>query len=169
MRVLLPNFSVLRRIARGILTIVLALLFSAALMRFSPGWNVEETDLDPRLSSSSVRDLRAERAERRGLLRFYGSFVSQITSGNFGESELFKRPVSELIAERAPTTLRSVSIGLLAAWSLSISIASLTSRDRKALLTAAAASVSGALLSCPSALLAIVSLLLDFPPPVAIA
>src|SRR5215212_2005721 len=151
MRFLLTYLSVLRRIARGILTIVLALLFSAALMRFSPGWNVEETDLDPRLSSSSIKDLRAERAERRGLSRFYGSFVSQVTSGNFGQSELFKRPVRELIAERAPTTLRSVATGLLAAWSLSICIASLTSRDGKALLTAAAASVSGALLSCPSA------------------
>jgi len=169
MRFRLTYLSVLRRIVRGILTIVLALLFSAALMRFSPGWNAEETDLDPRLSSSSIRDLRAERAERRGLSRFYGSFVSQVASGNFGESELFKRPVRELIAERAPTTLRSVAIGLLAAWSLSICTASITSRDRKALLTVTAASVSGALLSCPSALLAIVSLILEFPPAVAIA
>jgi peptide/nickel transport system permease protein len=163
------NYLSVRRIVRGTLTIVLALLSSAALMRFSPGWNVEEIDLDPRFSASTIKDLRAERAARRGLLHFYGSFVSQVTSGNFGESELFKRPVRELIAERAPTTLRSVVIGLLVAWSLSISMASLTSRDRKPLLTAAAASISGALLSCPSALLAIVSLLLEFPPAVAIA
>src|SRR6266508_2796787 len=129
MRFLYTHLSVLRRLARGILTIFLALLLSAALMRFSPGWNVEESDLDPRFSSSTIKEMREERAARRGLLRFYGSFLTEAISGNFGQSELFNRPVHELIAERAGATVRSVATGLLAAWCLAIAIASLTSRD----------------------------------------
>jgi peptide/nickel transport system permease protein len=169
MRFLSANLFVLQRLARGILTIILALLLSAALMRFSPGWNVQESDLDSRFSSSTMREVREERAARRGLLYFYATFLGQVISGDFGESELFNRPVRELIVERAGATLRSVAIGLVAAWCLAIAIGSLTSRDRNTLLTAGATSVSGALLSCPSALLAIVSLLLNLPPGVAIA
>src|SRR5688572_22669288 len=144
----------LRRLVRGIITIVLALLLSVLLIRLSPGWNVEESDLDSRFSASTMKEVREARAARRGLLRFYE---------NFGQSELFNRPVSDLIKERAVATVQSVSMGLLAAWFLALALAIVTSREGSRWSTAGASSVSGALLSCPSALLAIICLLLDFP------
>jgi peptide/nickel transport system permease protein len=163
------NFRVLRRVARGVLTTVLAFLLTAAMLRFSPGWNVNEKDLDARLSSSTIRELREERAAQRELLPFYGEFLRSVISGDFGTSELFDRPIRELIAERAGTTTRSVALGLVAAWVLAIAVATATARDRTGMGAAGAASVSGALLSCPSALVAILCLVFDLPPATAIA
>jgi hypothetical protein len=74
---------------------VLAFLLSASLLRFSPGWNVDESDMDPRFSTSTVRELRGERAAKRGLFHFYVGFLDQLISGDLGNSELFGRPVTE--------------------------------------------------------------------------
>jgi peptide/nickel transport system permease protein len=163
------NSEFLRRVARGLLTVVLAFLLSAALLRFAPGWNTDEKDLDARFSASTIKELREERAEQRGLFQFYAAFLSRIMVGDFGTSELFNRPVGELIAERAGETTRSVVTGLIAAWAAAIAAGMATSRDKTGIGSAGAASVSGALLSCPSALIAVLCLVLDFPPGMAIA
>jgi peptide/nickel transport system permease protein len=153
-----------RRLFRGILTLVLAFLLSASLLRFAPGWNVEETDMDARFSTSTVKEIRGERAVKRGLVHFYVSFLGQLISGDLGTSELFGRPVRELIAERATVTLRSVSIGLLAAWIMALGLAAATSRDKSGIAAAGAATFSGALLSCPSGLIAVLCLAVGLPP-----
>ena len=157
-----------RRLLRGILTVVLAFLLSATLLRFSPGWNTDEGDLDARLSTSTMRQLRNDRAANRNLLRFYPIFLGQVVRGEFGNSELFGRPVRTLIAERAATTARSVATGVLVAWALALVVATITSRYKTGVITTAAATVSGALLSCPSALLAVLCLVLKLPPASAI-
>ena len=161
-------FRLVRRLFRCLLTIVLAFLLSGSLLRFSPGWNVEETDLDPRFSAPTVNAVREERATDRGLFKFYSTYLGQVASGDFGISELFRRPVGELVAERAATTLRSVAAGLLAGWVLALVLATATSRDRTGVGIAGATSVSGALLSCPSGLLAVACLVLRLPPAFAI-
>ena len=162
------DLRVAPRIFRGILTIVLAFVLSAGLLRFSPGWNVDETDRDPRFSTATVKELRGERAAKHGLFQFYVSFIRHLMSADLGDSELFGRPVRELIAERAAITLRSVAIGLFGGWAMALVIATATSRDKTGIATAGAASVSGALLSCPSALLALLCLILGLPPASAI-
>ena len=162
------NSRVTRRLLRGVLTVVLAFLLSATLLRFSPGWNAEERDLDARFSTSTVKALREERAANRNLFRFYATFLAHVITGDLGNSELFGRPVRALIAERAATTARSVATGLFAAWVLALGVAAATSRPKTAVITATAATVSGALLSCPSALLAVLCLVLKLPPASAI-
>jgi peptide/nickel transport system permease protein len=157
------------RLLRAISTLFLAVVLSAALLRMSPGWNVAEADLDPRLSMSTVEALREERAARRNLPEFYADFLRQTIRGNFGKSEVFERPVIELIAERAGTTIHSVSAGLLTGWILALLVAIATANDRTGFTTAGAVSVSGTLLSFPSALLAVLCLLLDLPPAAVIA
>jgi peptide/nickel transport system permease protein len=163
------DLRVPQKLFRGVLTVVLAFLFSASLLRFSPGWNVDESDIDPRYSTSTVRDLRLERAEKRGLFQFYVGYLSGVLSGDFGISHQFGRPVRDLIRERTGTTTRSVAIGLFTGWVLALVIAAATSRDTTRVGTVAATSFSGALLSCPSALLAVLCLALDLPAAAAIA
>ena len=153
-----------QRVFRGILTLVLAFFLSASLLRFAPGWNVEERDMDPRFSASTVKELRGERAAKRDLISFYMAFLKQLMSGDLGTSELFVRPVRDLIAERAPVTLVSVSVGLFSAWAMALAVATVTSRDKSGIATAGAATFSGALLSCPSALLAILCLIFGLQP-----
>ena len=58
----------------------------------------------------------------------------------------------------------SVSVGLFAAWAMALAVATVTSRDKNGIVTAGAATLSGALLSCPSALLAILCLVFGLPP-----
>jgi peptide/nickel transport system permease protein len=162
------GFRLGSRLLRGFLTVVLAFLLSAMLLRFSPGWNTEERDLDPRFSPSTVQELRGERASQRDLFRFYLTYLKKAAKGDLGTSELFGRPVLELIAERATTTLRTVFFGLSLGWLLALALATATSRDKTGLGAASAASLSGALLSCPSALLAVLCLILRLPPASAI-
>jgi peptide/nickel transport system permease protein len=161
--------GLLRKLFRAAGTICLAFLFSAALLRFAPGWSADERDMDPRLSAETVQILRAERAGKRGLLRFYGDFLNGVTQGSPARSELFERPLSEIIAERAALTTKMVGLGLFTGWLLAVLTAGATSRDRRGVAVAGAASVSGLLLSVPSALVALACLVLDLPIATAIA
>jgi peptide/nickel transport system permease protein len=158
------DLRVWQRLLRGMLTVVLAFTLSASMLRFAPGWNADEEDLDSRYSADTVRKLRGERAASRELISFYGSFLRKVLSGDFGNSDLFNRPVRELIAERSALTLRTVGEGLLIAWVLALALAAGTSRERAGLGGAGVATLSGALLSCPSALLAILCLVFHLPP-----
>jgi peptide/nickel transport system permease protein len=156
--------AIARRLLRAAATIGLAFFLAALLMRSSPGWNTAEQDMDPRLSAGTVEILRKERTERRSLFRFYVEFPRELARGNAGNSELFGRPVTALIAERAPATIKTVAGGLAGAWVLALIVAAGTSRDRTGLAAAGAASASAALLSIPAGLLAIVCLVLHLPP-----
>jgi peptide/nickel transport system permease protein len=160
--------AVVRRLFRAAATIVLAFFLAGLLLRWSPGWNAAEQDMDPRFSTDTVEIFRKERSERRSLFRFYPEYLRDFAHGNAGNSELFDRPVTTLIAERAGTTARTVCGGVAVAWVLALFIAAGTARDRTGIAAAGAASASAALLSIPAGLLAVGCLLLDLPPAAAV-
>jgi peptide/nickel transport system permease protein len=151
------------RVARAIATLVLAGLLGGLLVRYSPGAGIDARELDPRMSRESVEALRQERA-RSGI-----SFFINLLRGDAGTSTVFGQPVTRLIAERYRTTLRSVSAGLLFGWLTALLIAGAVVMHRRAVSAIAAVTFSGALLSCPSAVLAVICLLLGLPPFTAIA
>jgi peptide/nickel transport system permease protein len=160
---------VIARLFRGIATLVLAGLFAAVLLRLAPGSSVDERELDPRLSRETITAMREERAAKREILSFYLDFLLGMTRGNPGTSDVFDRPVADLVAERFGTTVRSVLGGLLLGWVSAVLIAVVSARAMNPAPTLAAATLSGALLSVPSAVLAVVCLLLNLPPAAAIA
>src|ERR1041385_4939219 len=82
-------------------------LLSATLVRFAPGYGVDERELDPRLSPASLEAIRGTRRLGSGLLPYYGRFLAQAARGDFGASQWLQRPVASLIRERLPVTARS--------------------------------------------------------------
>ena len=141
----------------------------ATLVRFSPGYGMDERELDPRLSQASREAIRSERRLHSGLLSFYASYLARAVHGDLGRSEWLGRPIAGLLKERFPLTLRSVLLGVLTAWAaaLFLSLAALFSRGWFLDLTGTLA--SGFLIALPGAVVALLALYLRAPVFVAIA
>src|ERR1700758_5182285 len=109
-----------RKIARHGLTIIATVLLggflATALVRLAPGFDVDEAQLDPHLNSESVRALRQARLEQHNIFRFYFHSLQRAAHGDLGTSISLGQPVSMLLRERAPLTMRLVGIGLLLSW-----------------------------------------------------
>jgi peptide/nickel transport system permease protein len=162
-----------KRVAAHILalvaTVLLGGLFSATLVRLAPGFDVDEQELDPHLSSTSVEALRAARAKDRNILRFYFSYMDRLAHGDLGTSLSLSQPVRTLLRDRAPITFRLLVLGLAMAWIAALALAVSAARLRLAGYDAAGTLISGTLLCLPAAVLALLSVLWNVPGSLAIA
>ena len=108
------------QVGKGILLLVvvglLGALVAATLVRFAPGYGVDERELDPRFNQESREAIRASSHAGSNLLAYYGHFLNGAIRGDLGESQWLQRPVRSLIRERFPVTLRSVLLGTSYAW-----------------------------------------------------
>jgi len=138
-------------------------LLSATLVRFAPGYGVQERELDPRWSAQSVEALRQKQMFHEGLLMFYVHYVSALAHGDLGESDSLKRPVRELLRQRLPVTGNSVIRGLGIAWLAAALLASLGLASRGWFYEASGTAFSSLLLSLPSAVVAMLAVHLRTP------
>jgi peptide/nickel transport system permease protein len=138
-------------------------LLSATLVRFAPGYGVQERELDPRWNAQSLEALRQKQALREGLPLFYFHYVSALAHGELGESDSLKRPVRELLRQRLPVTSNSVVRGLGVAWLAAALLASLGLGSRGWLYEASGTAFSSLLLSLPSAMVAMLAVYLRTP------
>jgi peptide/nickel transport system permease protein len=138
-------------------------LLSATLVRFAPGYGVQERELDPRWSAQSVEALRQKQALHEGLPLFYFHYVSALAHGELGESDSLKRPVRELLRQRLPVTSNSVVRGLGVAWLAAALLASLGLGSRGWLYEASGTAFSSLLLSLPAAVVAMLAVHLRTP------
>src|SRR5437762_10992897 len=97
----------IRRICTLLVTALLGGILGATLVRFAPGFGVEERELDTRLREDSVQALRRSHSNERNLLKFYGAYLGGVLHGDLGVSHSFARPIAGLFAERLPVTLRT--------------------------------------------------------------
>lgn len=144
-------------------------LLSASLVRFSPGYGVDERELDFRLSRASIETIRNSRHVDDGLLSYYGHCLAGAVHGDFGSSQWLQRPVSSLIKERFPVTARSVILGVSLAWFVAFSLSLVGIFFRGFYFDISTTLVSGVLIALPAAVVAIFSVYLRAPVFVAIA
>jgi peptide/nickel transport system permease protein len=137
----------------GILVIAGGLL-SASLVRFSPGFGVEERELDNRLSPQSVQAIKDSHQQERALIPFYMGFLAGIFRGDLGESHSFSTPIKELLQQRWRTSFQSLLFGLPIAWGTVLLVTSTLIIVRSPVLSMLASSIAGALLSIPIAMVA---------------
>lgn len=130
-------------------------LLSATLVRLAPGFDVDEQQLDSRLSAESVQALRQARAHDRRLASFYVHYLGRALRGDLGQSRTLNRPVRELLAERLPVTARLAGAGLLAGWLCALAVALLATMLRRAACDVAATLLAGVFLSVPAAVLSL--------------
>ena len=161
------------KVARHLLSIagivLLGGLISATLVRFAPGFDTDEHQLDPTLSAESVRALRAEHAGEHNILLYYSQYLRGALHGDLGVSHALGQPVRTLIGERWPVTLRVAGIGLLLGWLMASALALAVSLPRIASFEILGTTISGAFLCIPAAVLALLSVILDSPGYLAIA
>jgi len=138
-------------------------LVSATLVRFAPGYGVEERELDPRWNASSVEALRQKQALHQGLPSFYFHYLLALAHGDLGESDSLKRPVRDLLRQRLPVTASSVVRGLGVAWLAAALLASLGIASRGWFFAASTTAFNSLLLSLPSAVVAMLAVHLRTP------
>jgi peptide/nickel transport system permease protein len=151
--------KLMRGLAGAVLNLVPVVLIggflSAALVRYSPGFDVDENDWNPQISAATRAALHAERESENHLPSFYLNYLRAALHGNFGKSDHYKLPVSELLADRAGATLELVITGTLSGLLFGGVLAWFAVWPRRTILAVAAAGVSGLLLAIPPAVLAL--------------
>jgi peptide/nickel transport system permease protein len=150
-------------------TVLLGGFLSATLVRLAPGFNVDEQELDPHLSSESVQALREARRQDNNIFRFYFSYMKRAVNGDLGTSLALGQPVRTLLRDRAPLTLRLLALGLGLAWMLTLTLALSAAWLRVSAYDAVTTVVSGTFLCIPAAVLALLSVLWNVPGSLAIA
>ncbi|HEY4902500.1 MAG TPA: ABC transporter permease [Candidatus Sulfotelmatobacter sp.] len=150
-------------------TVLLGGLLSAVLVRLAPGFDVDEQQLDSHLNVESLQALHAARRQQNDIFRFYFRSMQRALHGDLGTSLSLGQPVSALLRQRAPLTLRLISIGLLLSWSLALALALSAAWMRVSAYDGLTAMVSGAFLCLPAAVLALLSVLWNLPGSIVIA
>jgi len=161
-----------RKIARhGMAILATALVggfLSATLVRLAPGFDADEAQLDPHLSSESIQALRQSRQKQHNILQFYLQSFQRAVKGDLGESLSLGQPVTELLRQRLPLTLRLVAVGFFLSWAAVLALALSAARFRVAAYDGFATIASGTLLCIPAAVLALLSVLWNVPGALAI-
>src|SRR5580692_12178799 len=144
-------------------TVLLGGLLSATLVRLAPGFDVDEQELDPHLSAESVHALRAARRQENNIFHFYLSYMNRAAHGDLGTSLALGQPVRSLLRDRAPLTLRLLTMGLGLAWLLTLTLALSAAWLRLSVYDTMTTVVSGTFLCLPAAVLALLSVLWNVP------
>ncbi|MFZ0199719.1 MAG: ABC transporter permease [Candidatus Sulfotelmatobacter sp.] len=150
-------------------TILLGGFLSATLVRLAPGFEADERQLDPHLNAASVQALRAARQQDHNVWRFYFRYMNRAAHGDLGTSLALGQSVRTLLRDRAPLTLRLLTVGLALAWLAALSLALTAAWLRLSTYDALTTLFSGIFLCLPAAVLALLSVLWNVPGSLAIA
>jgi peptide/nickel transport system permease protein len=157
------NRSRARQFLLNVILRITALLLVAGvamlLVRYGPGFETDERELDPALSASTRSLIHQQHRAEGRLLEYSRNFISGALRGDFGESRTLGVPVRQLIAERGPATLRILAMGTAVAWLVGLSWAILLAIFRSPALAGASTLANACLLCLPTA--AIAALLLN--------
>ncbi|MBV8205735.1 MAG: ABC transporter permease [Acidobacteria bacterium] len=157
------------RLLAAAAVVLLAGLAGATLVRFAPGFGTDERELDSRLSSESISALRAHNARDANVLVFYARYLGGITHGDFGMSRTFPQPISQLVKERAPATIRNIGYGLAMAWSLALALTLTATAAQKPAADIVFSAAAGALISLPATVIGLLAVIARKPASFAIA
>jgi peptide/nickel transport system permease protein len=148
-----------------LLALMLAASFIGALLiRAAPGFTADEQELNSGLSAASIQAIRQARLADSNIPRFYAHYVGSLLRGDLGASQSLNQPVRELLRDRLPVTARSLGLVLLVAWILGLTLATAAQALPSRFLSVMGDGLSGTLISTPAAALALVFVLLRWPP-----
>ena len=150
---------ILRRLVRALfslaVTVIVGGILTAALVRFSPGFGVDEHELDPTRDVAALRTREAASAVQTDFFSFAMHHTAAMFRGDLGPSQNWNRPVAELLRQRWPVTAQLMAVGLLGGWVLALAFALPGAIYPARVWSMLAALLTGALLCVPSAALAL--------------
>ncbi|HVO63161.1 MAG TPA: ABC transporter permease [Terriglobales bacterium] len=155
--------ALLQHVATILITLLIGGFLGASLVRFSPGFGVDEAELDPHRSPGSIAAIRQESGANENIVAFYFHYLQRMAHGDLGTSRTLNRPVAELIRERLPETMKSVVLGLGVGWALGFALAIPAVMLRSRLADVSASAIAGSLLCVPAGVFALIFVLLRAP------
>ena len=144
-----------RRAGGVVVTVLLGGLLTAAMVRLSPGFDVDERLLDARLDSQSLAAIRAEHQANSNIWSFYVRHLGGMLRGNLGESPSLRQPIASLIRDRAPVTAELMALGVVGGWTLAFALALPAVIMRRRVFARCAGALSTAMLCLPPAAVAV--------------
>jgi peptide/nickel transport system permease protein len=158
-----------RHISSIVITALLGGLLGATLVRMAPGFGVQESDLNAGLSAAARQALHEQHVNERNIVSYYIHYLGRLAHGDLGYSRSMDRPVSELLRDRLPETLSSLGIGVAGGWLLGLALALPATWKRSPIYSTTASFITGIFLCVPSAVLALLFLVVGSPGKIAIA
>lgn len=152
-----------QHVATIVMTVFLGGFLGATLVRFTPGFGVDEAELDARRSAASIESIRQANRVDENVFAFYVHYLARMARGDLGTSRTLDRPVAQLVGERFPETLKTVGLGLLLGWTLGFALAVPVAMFRSWLIDLTASTAAGLLLCVPAAVLALLFVLVRAP------
>ncbi len=111
--------SIAKRLLQTALVLLLVVLAIFVLLRIVPG-NAIATLMGEHADRATVERVTAELGLDQPMFVQFGRYVSGIFKGDFGTSIVMKRPVTEIIAEALPNTVKLAVMAALLAWIIGI-------------------------------------------------
>jgi len=158
-----------RRILALVLLCLLGGLLGATLVRFAPGYGVDERELDPRLSQQTLESIRASSRANSSLLAYYRQFLRGVVHGDLGNSQWLQQPIASLVRERFPVTLRSVLFGTFLAWMAALVASLIVSLFPNFAIEVSGTLLTGVFIALPVAVVAMLAVYTGAPVSIAIA
>ena len=149
---------VLRRLAFGLVLVFLASSFSFLLTHLAPG-DATTSLVRPGVTPETIARERARLGLDQPLATRYLHWMSRVAALDLGFSTLYRRPVSELLGERIPNTVRLATTALTLATVSGVWLGVVTGSRPRVWSSRVVGSVSMVALSVPSLL---ASLMLAF-------
>jgi peptide/nickel transport system permease protein len=156
-------------VLRLVAVMLMASFAGAMLMRIAPGFSSDDQELNSGLSAQSMQAIRRAHLSDSNVPRFYAQYLASLVRGDLGTSRSLNQPVKDLLRERLPITLVNLTFALAAGWLLALSLAVAAQMWKFPALNFIANGLSGTLISTPAAALALVFLMLRWPPAFAAA
>jgi peptide/nickel transport system permease protein len=156
-------------VLRLVAVMLMASFAGAMLMRIAPGFSSDDQELNSGLSAQSIQAIRRAHLIDADIPHFYARYIASLVRGDLGTSRSLNQPVKQLLRERLPITLINLALALAAGWLLGLALAIAAQLWNSPALSFLGNGLSGTFISTPAAALALVFLLLRWPPAFAAA
>ncbi|MBC7304134.1 MAG: ABC transporter permease [Nocardia sp.] len=141
--------SVVRRVGRGVLVVLLVTMAVVALLSFAPG-SVAQVILGEAATPEAVAALNRELGLDRPWWAQYVSWVGNAVQGDLGTSPLSGQSVTAAIGERLPVTLQLAGMALVIALVVAVLLAVVSAARAGTMADRGITAFSSVLLSIPA-------------------
>ena len=89
----------------SLIVVVLAGVFAAAaLVRYSPGFDIDENAWNPKIAAATLQSMHVRNERENRLPIFFAHYLRAALHGDLGRSDSLGASVTELLRERAPVS-----------------------------------------------------------------
>ena len=112
---------IVKRVLQGLLTLLLASMFSFLIVQLAPGDFLTPFRQNPQISADTIADLEERFGLDRPVWVQYFLWLRQVvTKFDFGISFAYNRPALDILAERLPNTILLSAASIFVTWAIAI-------------------------------------------------